>query len=333
MRRSSGPYIGFGRMPQARPPRRAIFGWLNERRHSLRQKFRPRSRRGEGGRARHPRLMRRQCEPVHLQGDGHLYRRARPCRDHRSGPGRRQAHCRLARRDPRRDRHAYFRHAYASRSFAGGAAYREGDRRQDLWRRPASRLASAQYRRTQSARCQRGYGFPSRCRAHRRRDRQRQGLHARSDHHAGPHRQPHGLCAQGIECAVLRRSCDGLVDLDRRAAGRRDERLHEFAAQADRPHGRDLLSRPRQSDQGRAAFRAQLHPPSRRPRGIDPAPARKRRGRYPDAGARDLYRDRSAAHGRGRASRCWRIWKIWSRAGSSTTDGAPSIAGVYRLGA
>ena len=68
-----------------------------------------------------------------------------------------------------------------------------------------------------------------------------------------------------------------------------------------RPHGRDLLSRPRQSDQGRAAFRAQLHPPSRRPRGIDPAPAGQRRGRYPDAGARDLYRDRSAAHGRGRA--------------------------------
>ena len=46
-------------------------------------------------------------------------------------------------------------------------------------------------------------------------------------------------------------------------------------------------------------------------RGIDPASARQGRGRYPDAGARDLYRPRSAPDRRGRAIRCWRIWKTW----------------------
>ena len=51
------------------------------------------------------------------------------------------------------------------------------------------------------------------------------------------------------------------------------------------------------------ALRAFPDPASPGPRGLDPASARQGRGRYPDHGARDLYRHRSAADRRGRLFR------------------------------
>ena len=62
---------------------------------------------------------------------------------------------------------------------------------------------------------------------------------------AGPHRQPHGLRAAGRRYSVRRRSRDGVGDVDRCAAGWRDERLHGVAAQARAAFGEDLFPRPR----------------------------------------------------------------------------------------
>src|SRR6201985_3219607 len=47
---------------------------------------------------------------------------------------------------------------------------------------------------------------------------------------AGPYRQSHGLRMARTKTDFYRRSRDGLVDLDRRAPGRLDGRLHGFAA-------------------------------------------------------------------------------------------------------
>src|ERR1700735_4440793 len=50
--------------------------------------------------------------------------------------------------------------------------------------------------------------------------------------------------ASGGKHPVFRRSRDGLVDVDRRAARRLDGRLHGLARQIARPRRDDLLARP-----------------------------------------------------------------------------------------
>ena len=72
--------------------------------------------------------------------------------------------------------------------------------------------------------------------AHSRRRRALAGrwLHDGGDRHARPLLKPSLLRARGGKHPVFRRSRHGLVDVDRRAAGRFDARLHGLARQAAR---------------------------------------------------------------------------------------------------
>ena len=118
---------------------------------------------------------------------------------------------------------------------------------------------------------------------------------------ARPHRQPHGLRVQGTRSAVLRRSRDGVVDLDRGAAGRRHERLHGLAAETLTPHRAALSARPWRAGARRAGLRARLHRAPARARSLHPASARQGRSRYPGHREGGLYRARSPPHRRRRA--------------------------------
>ena len=71
---------------------------------------------------------------------------------------------------------------------------------------------------------------------------------------AGPHRQSSGVRLAGAKDAFRRRSRDGLVDLDRGAAGRIDDRLHGLARTADGARARICISpaTARKSRKGRA---------------------------------------------------------------------------------
>ena len=77
-----------------------------------------------------------------------------------------------------------------------------------------------------------------------------------------------------------------------------------------------VFLRPRAGNSGRPALCAFPDPAPPGARSLDPASPRQGRSRYPDHGARDLYRHRPAADGRPPAIPCWRIWRIWSRAAS-----------------
>ena len=66
------------------------------------------------------------------------------------------------------------------------------------------------------------------------------GLGAGSGGDAGPHRQSSGVRLAGAEDQFRRRSRDGLVDLDRGAAGRLDGRLHGLARHGWRRASEDL---------------------------------------------------------------------------------------------
>ena len=132
-----------------------------------------------------------------------------------------------------------------------------GDRRDRRpGRRAASRRAAAQYRRGAAPRRQQRHRFPARSRAGRRRGGERRRLDAsrRSRRPATPPTTWRSRCKER-ERAVLRRSCDGVVDADRGAAGRRDERLHGLARQARAAHGADLPAGPRRRGARGAALR------------------------------------------------------------------------------
>ena len=88
---------------------------------------------------------------------------------------------------------------------------------------------------------------------------------------AGAHGQSHGLRAQGSRPDLFRRSCDGVVDLDRGAARRRHERLHGVIGKARAAERADLPARSRRAGARCAAVRAELYPPSAGARGLDPA--------------------------------------------------------------
>ena len=102
----------------------------------------------------------------------------------------------------------------------------------------------------------------------------------------------------------------------------------------------------------RAALRAELHPSPAGARGVDPAAARQRRRRHPDAGAGDLYRARSAAYrrrcavragasrgsGRARRGRDRRARRrspaptAWPSCPCPPADGASAAAGCFFSG-
>ena len=68
------------------------------------------------------------------------------------------------------------------------------------------------------------------------------GLGAGSGGDARPHRQSSGVRVAGAKDQFRRRSRDGLVDLDRGAAGRIDDRLHGLAGAAGSPRARICIS-------------------------------------------------------------------------------------------
>ena len=149
--------------------------------------------------------------------------------------------------------------------------------------------------------------------------------------HARPHREPHGVCAEGSEPHLLRRSRDGLVDLDRRAAGRRDERLHELAAQARAAAGADLSARPRRRGARRAEFRRR--PTSgiamrARPRSCIGSPRAPPTSR--PSCARSISGSTRGSSGAAGYSVLAHLEDMTAR-GEVATDGPPSISGVYRL--
>jgi glyoxylase-like metal-dependent hydrolase (beta-lactamase superfamily II) len=68
---------------------------------------------------------------------------------------------------------------------------------------------------------------------------------AEGPHRASPHRQPPGFRVAESKDIVRGRPCDGLVDIDRGAAGWIDDRLHDLAGTADATRGGFVFFRPR----------------------------------------------------------------------------------------
>ena len=143
----------------------------------------------------------------------------------------------------------------------------------------------------------------ARHRGARRRDHRGRRLGAAGGGDAGPYRQSSGVRLARAKDAFRRRSRDGLVDLDRGAAGRIDDRLHGLAGTAGAARRGFVFLRPRPGNPGRTALCAFPDPAPPGARSLDPASPRQRRSRHSHHGARDLYRHRSAADGRGRLFR------------------------------
>ncbi len=192
-------------------------------------------------------------------------------------------------------------------------------------------LAEGPHRPARAAACRRRaadrglqrHRLHARPRARRWRGGARRRLDAGSHHHAGPHRQPHGLCLQGEQHRVLRRSRHGVVDAGGGAAGRLDGRLHGLAAEARQAHRAGLFPGPRRCGEQRAALRRCLYPASQGPRG--------RRSSTGCRAARATSRRSSprstpiSIRGCSRlpACRCWRIWRTWSPAAPSPPTARP----------
>ena len=150
--------------------------------------------------------------------------------------------------------------------------------------------------------------------------------------HARPHREPHGVRAEGRGPDVLRRPRDGLVDHDRGAAGRRDERLHGLAATSSRSaHGDDLPAGPWRRDPRGAALRRRATSciaRRARPRSCTASPrARPTSRRSCARSISGSIRGSSSAAG---FSVLAHMEDLVAR-GAVATDGPPSINGVYRL--
>ena len=128
---------------------------------------------------------------------------------------------------------AYPGHPHPPRPFAEHRADQGRHRRHRLCRGSASRVAAALREREAQSGIRRRPRLQARHRGARRRDHRRRRLGAAGGGDAGPYRQSSGVRLAGPENAFRRRSRDGLVDLDRGAAGRIDGRLHGLARKAD----------------------------------------------------------------------------------------------------
>src|SRR6516165_1231776 len=123
---------------------------------------------------------------------------------------------------------------------------------------------------------------------------------------AGAHRQPHGIRVQRIQPAFCRRPRDGVVDDDRGAARRRDDRIYGITAQARPTQRTALFVGTWRAGARSATLCAAFDPASPSTRRIDFAPACQRRSRYPDHRQGGLYWARSAP--------CWRRCTLGARA-------------------
>ena len=281
------------------------------------------------GRPAHPV---QQSEPVHLQGDGQLHRRARPGRDHRSGPDRRGARRGAARRRARRDRDAHHRHPHPSRSFAAAPrasrlrparkTYGEGPHRParplnigeaprhesggDLDFRPDVALADGDVVDGD------GWALEAVATPGHTANHMAFALKGTDVLFSGDHVMAWSTPVVAPPDGAM---SDYMASLDKLAAPRRD----------------DLFPRSRRRGDGCAALRRSLHPASQGARGSDPAPARQ--GREPTS-RRWCGRSISGSiRGSTRAaglSVLAHLEDLVAR-GLVATEGAPSIDGRYRL--
>ena len=178
---------------------------------------------------------RQQSRPVHLSRHQQLHRRARHAGGDRSRAGRRRPFRRaLEAIGGRPVSHIFVSHTHRDHSPLAGTAQGR-DRRIDCRGRSAPPCPPAEDRRDQPARRQRRHRLPARYRARRRRASSMADDWTIRTVLTPGHTANHAAFAlEGHRHPVLGRPCDGLVDLDRRAAGRRDGRLHGLARQAAR---------------------------------------------------------------------------------------------------
>ena len=212
------------------------------------------ARRGRGGPPRRAAHSLQQSEPVHLHRHGELHRRPGQGRDHRSrsrqrGPCGGAARCRA-----RRDRDAYPRHPHPPRPFAEHRADQGGDRRHRLCRGSAPRVAAALREREAQSGIRRRPRLQARHRGARRRDHRRRGWALEAVATPGHTANHLAFAWPERKMSFRRRSRDGLVDLDRGAAGRIDDRLHGLARAAAQRATRICISpaTARKSRTGRA---------------------------------------------------------------------------------
>ena len=111
-----------------------------------------------------------------------------------------------------------------------------------LCRGAASRLAAALREREAQSGIRRRPRLQARHRGQERRHHRRRRLGAGSGGDAGPHRQSSGVRLARAKDQFRRRSRDGLVDLDRGAAGWIDDRLHGVAGRGWRRATRICIS-------------------------------------------------------------------------------------------
>ena len=265
------------------------------------------------GRAPRPR---QQSGAVHLQGHAELHRRPRQGRDHRSRPGRRGPYRRAARRGARRDRDPYFRHPHPSRPFAGGAgASRRRPARPSM---PKARIAP----RGRCISASTSGSMPAATAISAPTSRLRDGEVVRGDGWTLEAVTTPGHTANHMAYRASRKrtslfSGDHVMAWSTSIVAPPDGAMSDYMASLDKLARRsehDLFPRPRPAIARCAALRRVLHPASPGARGSILHRLAKGDGRHSDAGARDLYRPRSAARPARPGSRCWRIWKIWSRA-------------------
>ena len=145
-----------------------------------------------------------------------------------------------ARCSARRDRDGDLCHPYPSRPFARGAEDQGSDRRDCVRRGPAPAARPLDVGEAKRLDASADIDFRPDVGTGWYRGRHRQWLDDRSADHARAHGKPYGLCAEGSRPDLFRRSCDGLVDVDRGAARRRDERLYGFIGKARAAKRADL---------------------------------------------------------------------------------------------
>ena len=262
------------------------------------------ARRGRGSPPRRAARALQQSEPVHLHRHGQLHRGQGQRRHHRSRPGRRGACQGAARCGARRDGDAYPRHPHPSRPFAEHRADQGRHRRarsmpkartaprgrasraKSTIRNPAPTAISGRTSRSRTATSSKAHGWRLEAVA-------TPGHTANHLAFAWPERKINfvGDHVMGWSTSIVAPPDGSMIDymdsLDRLAS--RDEDLYFSGHGPEIPEGAALRALPRAA------------PP--RPRSLDPASPRQGRRRYPDHGARDLYRPRSAADGRRRLFR------------------------------
>ena len=224
---------------------------------------------------------------------------------------------------------------HTHRDHSPAAAARQGrDRRADLWRRSTPRLAAAAYRRDQSARRRAATwisGPITRCADGETVEGSGWTLEAIAT--PGHMRQPHGLCAEGNEFAVFGRSRHGAGRP--RSWRRPDGAMSDYMASLDKlaDAKRDrLFPRPRRCRSAtRRASCSTISATGTGAKHRSCTGSRRARPIFRPWCARSISASIRGSSARPALSVLAHLEDLVAR-GLVVTDGAPSIAGIYRLG-